>query len=406
VDYASRDPCDVWNADPVAGASQLRACVGTWYEKHHEAQVAADGAALAAANCMANAGSSGDSCTSATDTTDATTVAETYASDNGVTITSSDISFNMTKDTVTVTTPNPAPAFFATIFGIHSTTPTANSTAMWSSEQASTCTTAEEAKGDCYALFAYDSVCSNDGVDVTTNNTVINGAIHSNGDISNNGNNNTKLDGPNSYGSGSGCKNPSGSKSVTEVQDPSPLCYPVDYSGLTPNPGSCGGTDASPAWTATSSYCTVTINSSATYTIPTSGGYLVPGVYCDTTSGTVNVSGSAASASAGVTVLAQNFSLTSAGALYPYTSSAATASNQLVLYQYERLYLQRRQPRSHAQWQHELQPQRNHLRAVRVRGLPGQQHDDGRLYRGVRPTDGGRQHDRKWAGADRSGRRH
>lgn len=318
----------------VIAMAALAIDVGTWYEKHHQAQVAADGAALAAANCMANAGSSGDSCTSATDTSDATTVAETYASDNGVTITSSDIAFDMTKDTVTVTTPNPAPAFFASIVGIHSTTPTAKSTATWTSEEASTCTTTEEGKGDCYAIFAYDSTCANDGVDVTTNNTVINGAIHSNGDISNNGNNNTKLEGPNSYGSGAGCKNPSGSKSVTETQDPSSLCYPIDYSGLTPNPSSCGGTDASPDWTATSSYCTVTINSSATYTIPTSGGHLVPGVYCDTTSGTVNVSGSAASASAGVTVVAQNFNLTSAGTLYPYTSSAATASNQLVLYQY------------------------------------------------------------------------
>jgi Putative Flp pilus-assembly TadE/G-like len=319
----------------VLGMAALAIDVGTWYEKHHQAQVAADGAALAAANCMANAGSTGDSCTSSTDTSDATTVAETYASDNGVSITSSDIAFNMTKDTVTVTTPNPAPAFFASIVGIHGTTPTASSTATWTSEQASTCTAAEESKGDCYAIFAYDTSCTNpslQGVFNNSNNTVILGAVHSNGGIDNTGNKNTKFEGPNSYGSGSGC-----TSNVTAVQDPNPLCYPVDYSGQTPSPSTCGGTNASPAWSPPpTSYCTVTISTSGTYTIPkNTAGYLTPGVYCDTNaSGTVAVSGSAQSTSAGVTVIAYNYDLTSAGTLYPYTSSLATAGNQLVLYQY------------------------------------------------------------------------
>ena len=322
----------------VIGMAALAIDVGSWYEKHHQAQVAADGAALAAANCMANAGSSGDSCTSATDTSDATTVAETYASDNGVTITSSDIAFNMTKDTVTVTTPNPAPAYFASIVGIHGTTPTAKSTATWTSEQASTCTAALQAKGDCYMAFAYDTTCSDTGITVNSNKATLDGAMHSNGNINDDGSkNNTSLSGPNSYGNGSGCNNnPSGDQPVTEVQDTSPLCYPIDYSGLTPNPSSCGGTDSSPAWSPTSSYCTVTITSAGTYTIPTNaGGYLTPGVYCDTNaSGTVAVAGSAQSASTGITVVASNLNLTSAGTLYPYTSSSATADNQLVLYQY------------------------------------------------------------------------
>ena len=160
--------------------------------------------------------------------------------------------------------------------------------------------------------------------------------MHSNGDITNDGNKNTDFEGPNSYGNGSGCTNPSGSQSINEIQDPSPLCYPIDYSGLTPNPSSCGGSNASPAWGPTSSFCTVTISTSGTYTLPlNAGGYLTPGVYCDTnSSGTVNVSGSAQSPSAGVTVIAYNFDLTSAATLYPYTSSSSTADNQLVLYQY------------------------------------------------------------------------
>ena len=50
-----------------------------WYQKHHQAQVAADSASLAAATCLAN-GSPGETCTSTTDTADAAKVATTIAS--------------------------------------------------------------------------------------------------------------------------------------------------------------------------------------------------------------------------------------------------------------------------------------------------------------------------------------
>ena len=49
------------------------------YQRRHQAQVAADAASLAAANCLADAGETGDACTSTTDTTDAVRVATTIA---------------------------------------------------------------------------------------------------------------------------------------------------------------------------------------------------------------------------------------------------------------------------------------------------------------------------------------
>ena len=61
----------------MLGMAAIGIDVSTWYQKHHQAQVVADAAALAAANCLAhpNTGPS-PQCSSSTDTTDATTVAE------------------------------------------------------------------------------------------------------------------------------------------------------------------------------------------------------------------------------------------------------------------------------------------------------------------------------------------
>ena len=75
----------------MLGMAALGIDVATWYTEHHQTQVVADSAALAAANCLAhpNVGPSGASCSSSTDTTDATNVAIAYAAANGVTITAS-----------------------------------------------------------------------------------------------------------------------------------------------------------------------------------------------------------------------------------------------------------------------------------------------------------------------------
>ncbi len=71
----------------VIGISAMAIDVASWYVKHHQAQVVADAAALAAANCLANPNKGpAPQCTSGTDTTTATTVAQAYGTDNGVTL--------------------------------------------------------------------------------------------------------------------------------------------------------------------------------------------------------------------------------------------------------------------------------------------------------------------------------
>src|SRR5579864_2914902 len=96
----------------------------SWYQKEHQAQVAADGAALAAANCLSTG-----SCASETA---ATTVAINIASSDGITITSNNVSYNSSSSTVTVSVPNQAPMFFASLLHIGSgITTSASSTATW-----------------------------------------------------------------------------------------------------------------------------------------------------------------------------------------------------------------------------------------------------------------------------------
>jgi len=102
--------------------------VATWYQKHHQAQVAADAAALAAANCLANASGAGVICTSATDTSDAVNMATTYAANNSFTLTDpSQVTVDTTAGNVTVTTASSAPVFFSSLLGL---TPTVSARAV------------------------------------------------------------------------------------------------------------------------------------------------------------------------------------------------------------------------------------------------------------------------------------
>jgi Flp pilus assembly protein TadG len=163
--------------------------VGTWYAKHHQAQVAADAAALAAANCLANSGS-GKTCTSTSDVTDAQNVAVTYAADNGITITASQVNVDTANDTVSVQASPAAPAFFANLFGIHSSTQTANSEAGWTATSTtSTCTLATQSQ--CAAIYAGSTSCAGggNGVEIGTPSSggtapVISGVVHSEGSMS------------------------------------------------------------------------------------------------------------------------------------------------------------------------------------------------------------------------------
>jgi hypothetical protein len=163
--------------------SALALDTASWYQKHHQAQVAADAAALAAANCMANIGVTSptftDQCTT---TQDAANVATTYAAQNGVTIPTSDVSFAGTR--VTVTTPNPAPSLFAEVFGIGSSTQTAQSTADYASPTKSTCDASMENSGACYFAFAMDQNCPDVGMTLENVGKVrVTGGIWSNSDL-------------------------------------------------------------------------------------------------------------------------------------------------------------------------------------------------------------------------------
>jgi hypothetical protein len=116
-----------------------------WYQKHHQSQVSADASALAAANCLARR-----VCTSVTPNGDAASTASAYATKNGVTIPSGDISFDSTNDKVTVTTATVAPVSFAGIVGSHPTI-AATAVASWAGGQVP------------YSFFSANTDCATGG---------------------------------------------------------------------------------------------------------------------------------------------------------------------------------------------------------------------------------------------------
>jgi hypothetical protein len=138
--------------------------VSSWDVKKHQAQVAADAVALAVANCLANGGTTGDTCTSASDTTDADAVAVAYAQKNGLTgITTANVAsyvdINLTTGTVAVTAPNSTQTFFASASKVNPpAVVNGNATATFSS--ISPCTGAAETADSCGAMFAADPNCA------------------------------------------------------------------------------------------------------------------------------------------------------------------------------------------------------------------------------------------------------
>ena len=283
----------------------------SWYQKHHEMQVVADSAALAAANCLANpgVGPSGYACSSSTDTTTADAVAVHYAALNNVTITDSQISINTSKDTVEVSPSNTSPSFFAQVFGIKTTTQAASSTAGWSSG-GSTATPCSEASSKtlCSAIYSADSSCSS-GAGVTSGSSSdgftlnVSGNIHSEGlmTLANNG----------SLQSDSGGAAPSltvAGSCYTALTLPSKSGYtatqvasegwPINYAespyftACSTAAGTCTTSAATNGVAGSPSYCTLATTSSSGYTftdfngvdqLPVSGN-----VYCAIGTGTVS----------------------------------------------------------------------------------------------------------------------
>ncbi|MGH2842351.1 MAG: pilus assembly protein TadG-related protein [Solirubrobacteraceae bacterium] len=243
----------------VLGISALAIDVASWHVKRHEAQVAADAAALAAANCLANA-APGYECTSTADTADATSVATTIAQDNGVTIPASAVTYS--GGTVYVAAPNPAPALFANLFGIHTTVQTADAGASWTPPVANPCTSAGPT---CDFMFAANNNCSGSGsaINLTINlsvsgNTTVQGVIQTNGNLGAKTNGNVSL-GSATYGPGN-CSSTTSSKghnpwSTPPTQATSDSAYPVNYAQDFP---ACGGTGDPCAASGYPSFCSKT----------------------------------------------------------------------------------------------------------------------------------------------------
>jgi hypothetical protein len=224
----------------MVGMGAIAIDIANWYQAHHRAQVVADAAALAAANCMVNQGITRTGSPECITTTDAANVATHYAATNGVSIPVSDVSFN--SSTVTVTTPNPQPPLFGGLFGLSGSAVKAVAAATWTANVSNNCTTSEQAAGGCYFLFARDSNCSHYGVTVANNgNVAVKGGIWSNSGIDTSGADNNSQWGHVKYGNGTGCAWKQGKHNPQFASGPSPTApinsWPRDYTTVI----GCGG---------------------------------------------------------------------------------------------------------------------------------------------------------------------
>lgn len=287
----------------VIAISAFAIDVGTWYAKHHQAQVVADSAALAAANCLANPGHSTTmningtvksvpACTDGADTADATTVAEDYAAANGVTITSSDISFTPSTSPTEIKV-NPhisGPTFFANLFGIHATTESASAGAGWTTPSGS----CSNPGAGCDFMFAHNSNCSSSTNGIyfaIAGNTAVSGNIQSNGNLSGGLAGNISLGtatyGPNGTSACSNTVSYAGHNPWTTppTQAPADLPWPIDYTKDFP---ACGG--AGELACASSGYPTFCTNEASNITFSGSGSNgdipVSGNIYCASGTGT------------------------------------------------------------------------------------------------------------------------
>jgi hypothetical protein len=218
----------------------------TWMVRHHHDQVVADAAALAAAQCLANPGQAGSnvtingtvttvpSCTSGTDTHDATTVAIDYAAANGLTITSSQVSYDVSNGHVTVNASNDSQSIFARLFGIDKTTQSANSMAGWSTKEQQ-CTTAGE---NCDFMFANSNNCSTGSqmlIVSTQGKSTINGNIQTNGSLLASATGSAGgINGVGTFGPPPCTSSTGGNQEPWNTSQPTPesstISWPIDYS--------------------------------------------------------------------------------------------------------------------------------------------------------------------------------
>lgn len=272
--------------------------LATWYQKHHQAQVAVDAAALAAANCLANGktvtNSSGTNCTSYTDTTDAQNVGTTIASTN-LPNSNDSVTVNTTNKTVTVTATSQPQVDFAGIISMHPSV-TARSVASYNLPLAN------------YSVFVGNDTCNVTssgvgGLQIASNgggNAAVTG-LYSDGTIQNQDNSNIAnysggiSDGQTTggyqatatplCGDGAGGTGPAGNDNSwltknTNVSAGQETAYPEQYNEPTIGSSTITGTYPNTAPTVTPGTCTF----ASTYfsTSVTSGMHQMrfPGIYC------------------------------------------------------------------------------------------------------------------------------
>jgi Flp pilus assembly protein TadG len=264
----------------------------SWYQKHHQEQVAADSAALAAANCLANesaANTAANMCTSATDTVHATSVATAMASTN--TASSWTVSYGTstsgTITNVTVTTSVATPVMFAGLAGLK---PTATATAVATITPGTQ--PCSSSGSHCLMFYAADDRCSSAAIAIQVGSSVnMNGGILTNSYITDQGNGGN-FTGQITYGAGAACANKETLKGTSNsVYAPQQATsdfgssitpnWPIDYASRFPP---CSGTGS--GWSNCSpsgwpNYCDYESTSTST-TLTTSSD----GVYCAIGSGT------------------------------------------------------------------------------------------------------------------------
>ncbi|MGH2860273.1 MAG: pilus assembly protein TadG-related protein [Solirubrobacteraceae bacterium] len=276
----------------------------TWMVKHHDTQVVADSAALAAAQCLANPNQTSTmfvngsqrtvpECISSADAGNAKKVAVDYAAANGLTISTSDVT--VANDVVTVAATTSSPGIFARVFGMTTTTQSAHAGAGWTGG-ANTCTSPGGA--GCDFMFAANSSCqsSSNGISfVDSGGATIQGDIQSNSNLSvvASGNNSfgTATYGPNTNGTCKTSTTASGtypwSTAPTQATTDYPL--PIDYTKDFP---ACGGSGelaciASGTLAGYPSFCTNAGSSITLIGSSGSGDNMISGnIYCASGSGT------------------------------------------------------------------------------------------------------------------------
>lgn len=274
--------------------------IATWYQKHHQAQVSADAAALAAANCLSRESSlntSTNTCTSPTDTASASAVATTMAQRNSVPVQSVSFGTNSSGNvnSVTITTATSSSSLFARIVGITSTNISARSVAAvnWKFTDCS-------ASGPgCLMFYAAANTCSSSSPAISIQvgqSDTFSGGILTNGNIDDSYGNGGTFTGPVTYGAGSACSTTTGTtnfkgtlsggstQQTTNFGTSSSPNWLINYATQFPACGAtgtyaCTGPAAGSA--NTPSYCTYA-STSANWSPAT----VASGVYCAVGSGT------------------------------------------------------------------------------------------------------------------------